>query len=303
MAAEQSGPDMTGRVCLVTGATSGIGRATALGLARLGATVVLHGRDRARGEQALAEIVAETGTSSAELLLADLSSQAGVRQLAAEVLIRHDRLHVLVNNAGVIRTTRSVTVDGHETTFAVNHLAYFLLTHLLLDRLQASAPARIVNVSSSTHRRATIDFDDLHGERRYGGFNAYGKSKLANVLFTYELARRLEGTGVTANALHPGNVATRFGSDNSNLLGRLLGGGIRVGGVLARLGVPLLMLTPERGAETSLYVATSPEVEGVSGRFFEKSAEKRSSDSSHDETAARRLWEMSEQLTGLAAQS
>ena len=279
---------MVGRVCLVTGASSGIGRETAIGLARLGATLLIHGRDPERSASALAEVRAASNGGSVELVTADLSSQAEVRRLAAEVLKRHDSLHVLVNNAGVLRMRRTLTVDGLEMTFALNHLAYFLLTQLLLDRLRESAPARIVNVSSGAHTGARLDFDDLQNAQRFRSMGVYGQSKLANVLFTYELARRLEESGVTANCLHPGFVATRFGSGNPGLIGRAMGLGTRLMRPFAR--------SPERGARTSIHLAMSPEVDQVSGRYFVNSKATPSSPASYDEESARRLWEASEQL-------
>jgi len=214
-------PAMAGRTCLVTGATSGIGKATATGLARLGADLVLVARDPAKGQATMAEIGAATGNPRVGLLEADLSSQASVRQLAEEVKRGHDRLHVLVNNAGGYWATRHTTVDRLELTFAVNHLAYFLLTNLLLDLLRASAPARIVNVTSGAQAIGDVHFDDLQFERRYRGQPAYNQSKLANVLFTYELARRLDGSGVTVNCVHPGVVRTNFGRDDSGPVLRL----------------------------------------------------------------------------------
>ncbi len=280
---------MDGRVCLVTGASSGIGRETALALARMGATVVMHGHDPVRSAAAADAVRRASPKSAVELMVADLSSQAEVRRLAAEVLDRHDSLHVLVNNAGVLRIRRTLTVDGLELTFALNHLAYFLLTALLLDRLRESAPARVVNVSSGAHARARLDFDDLQNARPFRGMAAYGRSKLANVLFTYELARRLEGSGVTANCLHPGFVATRFVSGNSGVVGRAMS--------LGMLLVRPFALSPAKGAGTSIYLATSAEVERVSGRYFVNSRVIESSPASYDEDDARRLWDASEQLT------
>ncbi|HVZ73439.1 MAG TPA: SDR family oxidoreductase [Polyangia bacterium] len=279
---------MEGRVCLVTGATSGIGRETALGLAARGATVVVHGRDPARARDAAAEIARATGRPLVAPLVADLSSQAEVRRLAAEVRAKHERLHVLVNNAAIITPTRTTTVDGLETQLAVNHLAPFLLTNLLLDVLKASAPARIVDVASQVESMGAIDFEDLGRARRsYERLDVYAQSKLANVLFTYELARRLAGTGVTANCLHPGVIGT-------NLLAAYEG---RPGPLkfLSRRGRP----TPREGAETSLYVASAPELEGVSGKYFRESREAVSSPRSRDVELAARLWVVSEKLVGI----
>ena len=279
---------MTGRVCLVTGATSGIGRETAIGLAERGAKVIVAGRDHARGRETVAEIAQRTGRRDAEHVVADLSSQAQVRRLAAELRAKHERLHVLVNNAGVITPKRATTVDGIETQLAVNHLAPFLLTHLLLDVLKASAPARIVNVSSQVERLGVVDFDDLGRERRpYERLDAYNQSKLANVLFTTELARRLAGTNVTANCLHPGVIGT-------NLLVAYEGRSAPLR-FLTRRGRP----GPKEGAATSLFVATSPALDGVSGRYFRESAESRPSPRAEDAAVAARLWAVSEQLTGL----
>jgi NAD(P)-dependent dehydrogenase (short-subunit alcohol dehydrogenase family) len=279
---------VTGRVCLVTGATSGIGRETAIGLAERGAKVIVAGRDHARGRETVAEIAQRTGRRDAEHVVADLSSQAEVRRLAAELRAKHERLHVLVNNAGVITPKRATTVDGIETQLAVNHLAPFLLTHLLLDVLKASAPARIVNVSSQVERLGVVDFDDLGRERRpYERLDAYNQSKLANVLFTTELARRLAGTDVTANCLHPGVIGT-------NLLVAYEGRSAPLR-FLTRRGRP----GPKEGAATSLFVATSPTLEGVSGKYFRESAESRPSPRAQDAMVAARLWEVSEKLTGL----
>ena len=279
--------NLEGRTCLVTGATSGVGEETAVGLARCGARVILVARNRERGEASVARVKTKTGNPAVELLLADLASQEEIRELAGQVRERCPALHVLVNNAAVIHLSRETTVDGFETTFAVNHLAYFLLTRLLLDRLVESRPARIVNVASGGHKHGKLDFDDLQSERRYSWMRVYGTSKLANVLFTYELARRLEGTGVTANCLHPGAVSTGLGMNN---------------GRLGRIVVPLLrpfFLTPEAGARTSIYLASADEVENVSGRYFVKCKPEASSPDSYDEALARRLWEKSSQLVRL----
>ena len=287
---EKHGGGMDGKVCLITGATSGIGKATAMGLASMGASVVMVGRDRGRGEAALAEIKEGSANASVDLMLADLSSQEEIHRLADEFEEAYPRLDVLINNAGVIRSKRVTTADGIEMTFAVNHLAPFLLTNLLLDLLKASAPSRIVNVSSGEQRNGTIDFDDLQGEKVYKTAKAYSQSKLANVLFTYELARRLEGTGVTANCLHPGaGVRTNLGSGVSGVFG-----------FTVRALTPL-MKSPEKGAQTSIYLASSPEVEGLSGKYFVKKVEARSSDVSHDKRLARHLWEVSADLTNLPA--
>lgn len=271
---------------LLTGATSGIGRATALELARRGASLVLVCRDERRGAETVREIREQTGNEP-ELMLADLSSQASIRKLAADFLATGKPLHVLLNNAGVVNTTRSETVDGIESVFAVNHLAYFLLTHLLLERLRQSAPARIVNVASDAHRFGAIDFDNLQGEKAFRPMRIYGQSKMGNILFTYELARRLAGSGVTVNCLHPGAVATRLGKNNGS-----------VANFFIRLLAPFFR-TPENGAATSVYLATAAELEGVTGRYFSDCKETRTSKASYDEATARRLWEISERLTGL----
>ena len=277
---------MAGRTVLVTGGTGGIGLATAAGLAELGARVGIVGRDPARTKTAAERLRGSGG--EVDVFVADLSSQQEVRRLAKEVLAAYPRLDVLVNNVGGYWATRHTTVDGLEHTFAVNHLAPFLLTNLLLDRLRASAPARVVTVSSGAQAMGTIDFDDLQGEHDYSGQRAYNQSKLANVMFTYELARRLRGSGVTANALHPGVVRTNFGREDSKGWMRLLLPVIR----------PFLK-SPERGAATSLYLASSPDVEGVSGRYFANSKPKTSSNASQDTTAAARLWDVSAALVGL----
>jgi NAD(P)-dependent dehydrogenase (short-subunit alcohol dehydrogenase family) len=274
---------MKGKVCLVTGANAGIGQATALGLAQLGATVIMVCRSRERGEAAQAEIQAQSGNDKVDLLLADLSSQAEIRRLAVEIEARYADLHVLINNAAIIPQQRRETAEHLEMQFAVNHLAYFLLTNLLVDKLKASAPARIVVVASQVHASGVIDFDDLQARRNYRPSQMYANAKLANVLFTYELARRLKGSGVIANCLHPGVVAT-------NLLNDYMGvpQGRRDRGIDA-----------SKGAQTSLYLATSPEVAGVSGRYFVNREAVRSSAVSYDEGLAQRLWQVSAGLTGL----
>jgi len=275
------------RVCLVTGATAGIGLATARALARQGATLILVGRDPEKGSATVAEIQQETGNPAVEFMLADLSVQDEVRGLADELQRRHDRLHVLINNAAGFFFRRRESADGIEMTFALDYLSPFLLTNLLLETLAASAPARIVNVTSMMHKLARIDLDDLEAKNGYSAQRAYGQSKLALLLFTYELARRLEGTGVTANAVHPGWVATKIG----------LGGG-----ALARIVTPLMRifaLSPEEGAETSVYLASSPEVEGITGKYWVDKEAVPSSPASYDEALARRLWQIGAEMTGL----
>jgi NAD(P)-dependent dehydrogenase (short-subunit alcohol dehydrogenase family) len=261
---------MKSSVVVITGSTDGIGRQAALELAATGATIVVHGRDRARGQKAVSEIRSATGNEHIDLLIADLSSLRQVRGLADEILVRYHRIDVLINNAGVYMKTRVLTEDGAELTFAVNHLAPFLLTNLLLERLKKSSPARIITVSSVAHMRGTLDFDNLQGEKTFGAYEAYSRSKLANVLFTYELARRLEGTGVTANCL------------------------LRAG--FSFSGAPV-----ENGASTIVYLATSPEVEKVSGGYFENRRAVSSSRLTHNEDCQKRLWEVSEGLSGLSS--
>jgi NAD(P)-dependent dehydrogenase (short-subunit alcohol dehydrogenase family) len=282
---------MKDKICMITGASSGIGKATALGLARMGATVVMVCRDRGRGEGARSQVMAESGNRDVHLLLADLSKQEDVRRLAGEFKAGFSRLHALVNNAGMAPLRRSLTVDGIETTFAVNYLAPFLLTNLLLDTLKAGAPARVVNVTGDFHRKATIRFDDLMSEKEYNGYQANNQAKLALILFTYELARRLAGSGVTANCLHPGAVATDAPLKDPDQP------------AFARLMYSLVkpfFLSPERGAETSIFLASSTEVEGVTGKYFIKKKTAASSPESYNEDIARRLWSASQALTGIA---
>jgi NAD(P)-dependent dehydrogenase (short-subunit alcohol dehydrogenase family) len=276
---------MRNRVVLITGATDGIGAAAARELARRGATLVIVGRNPDKTARVVERLRGETGNERVEGLTADLSAQPDVRRLAEQFRQRHDRLHVLVNNAGAVFHPRRLSADGLEMTFALNHLGYFLLTELLLDVLKASAPARVVNVASAAHRRARLDFDDLQNERRYRAFQVYSQSKLANLLFTSELARRLRGTGVTANALHPGVVLSRFGAE-AGWVGRLL-----------RSLTWAFSISPEEGARTVVYLAASPEVEGVTGEYFVEEKVAVSSAAARDEPAARRLWEVSESLT------
>ncbi|WP_312182996.1 SDR family oxidoreductase [Arthrobacter sp.] len=278
---------MRGRTVLVTGATGGIGKATALGLAAMGAQLAITGRDQGRTEAAAQEIRA-AGSRQVDVFVGDMSSQADVRRMAGEILAALPRIDVLVNNVGGYWSTRHVTADGLEHTFALNHLAPFLLTNLLLERLQESAPARVVTVSSNAHTQGRIDFDDLQGENSYSGSRAYNQSKLANLLFTYELARRLQGSPVTANALHPGVVRTSFGAEDP--------------GTVQRVFVPLarpFMLSTEKGAATSVLLASDPELEGVNGAFFSKGKPRKSSKDSYDRPTAAQLWKVSADLTGV----
>jgi NAD(P)-dependent dehydrogenase (short-subunit alcohol dehydrogenase family) len=298
-ATSASAPTLEGRIALVTGATSGIGQETAVGLAARGAQVVLVGRDRARADAARKDVVERSGNPRVDVLLADFASLEAVRGLAREFSDRYPSLDLLVNNAGLVMRERALTADGHETTLAVNHLAPFLLTHLLRERLLASGAARVVNVASDAHKFVPggFDFDDPMSERGFGfptvvtGLRVYGMSKLANILFTIELARRLEGTRVTANAVHPGGVATRLGTNTGGALGKL---------------VPLLMRpffkTPEQGAATSLYVATSPDVAKSNGRYFADSREHEPARAARDDEAARRLWNLSCEWVGVAVE-
>jgi retinol dehydrogenase-12 len=274
---------------LITGATNGIGRVTAVELAAMGAELFLTYRDQARADETRTEIAAKTGNRKIYLLQADLESQSQVRAAAAEFLATGKPLHLLINNAGLGNTRRTITADGIETVFAVNHLAYFLLTRLLLDCIKRSAPARIVNVASEAHRFGTINFGDLGGEQRYRTFGAYSQSKLANILFTYELARRLAGSGVTVNCLHPGGIASGLWTNN---------------GPLAQLimkGAKPFLKTPEQGARTIIYLASSDEVKDVTGKYYANCKEKISNRESYDREVARRLWEVSAQMTGIGA--
>jgi len=279
---------MQGKVCIVTGANSGIGKATAMGLAQMGATVVMVCRNQAKGEEAQSEIKDKSGNDAIDLQHADLSSQESIRQLAENIQQHYQQLHVLINNAGVVNLSRRETTDGLEMTFAVNYLAPFLLTNLLLEKLIASAPARIVNVSSESHRTGYIRMDDLQLEKGYRSMRAYGQSKLALVLFTYELARRLQGTSVTANCLHPGFVATNIGQNGIGFVGR------SITKLIFSIGI-----SPEEGAKTSIYLASSPEIEGVTGKYFVKSIPVRSAPISYDETLQRQFWDESAKLVNL----
>jgi retinol dehydrogenase 14 len=279
---------MAGKVVLVTGATGGIGKATAIGLAKMGARVGITGRDLIRGEQAAADIRTASGNPAVDVFAADMSSQAEVRRLAGAVLDAYPRLDVLVNNVGGFWAHRHPTADGLEHTFALNHLAPFLLTNLLLDRLKASAPARVVTVSSGAQAAGRIDFDDLQGARTYSGQRAYSQSKLANILFTNELARRLQSTGVTANSVHPGVVRTNFGSEDQ-------AGFFRIISPLVR---PFLK-TPTQGAWTPIYLASSPDVEGITGQFFANRKPKTANRAARDVDVTARLWRVSTDLVGL----
>ncbi|MDV3277468.1 MAG: SDR family oxidoreductase [Nitrososphaerales archaeon] len=281
---------MKGKVCVVTGGNSGIGKVTALELARMGANVVMVSRDPRKGERARAELVRDSGNSAVELMIADLSLQREVRRLASDLKRAHTKIHVLVNNAGSNFVGYSETEEGVERTMAVNYFAPFLLTNLLVDVLVASAPSRVVNVASVAHHGSALDLDDMNGRKSQGtfGLRAYGRSKLALVLFTYELARRLQGKGVTVNCLHPGAVRTNIWSHSG------------VASPLARI-VSLFMRGPEKGAETCVYLASAPEVEGLTGKYFIDLKERHSSRASYDEELAARLWDLSVKMTSLNA--
>lgn len=279
---------MIGKLCVITGGTSGIGLAAAELLAAWGARLVLVGRDRARGEAALAQLRKRAAGLAATVHYADLARMSEVRRLAGELRAAYPGIDVLVNNAGAVFRDRQVTEDGLERTFALNHMAYFLLTHLLRDALTGAAPARVVNVASGAHRGAVLDLDDLNLERRYSGWTAYRRSKLANILFTRELARRLAATGVTANCLHPGFVASRFGDNNSGAFRWKIG--------LAKL----FAISPEKGAETVVYLAASPEVAATTGGYFFRSAPATPSAAALADETARRLWDESARIAGIA---
>jgi NAD(P)-dependent dehydrogenase (short-subunit alcohol dehydrogenase family) len=279
---------MEDNVVMITGANSGIGRAASLALAKMGATLVMVARNKERGEAARSEIIRKSQNNSVDLLLADLSSLESVRQLATDFKKKYSRLDVLINNAGLFNQRRRVTADGYENTFATNYLASFLLTNLQLDLLKASAPSRIINVSSVGHYNGHINFDDLNLEEEYGGWKAYGQSKLALVLFTHELAKKLQGTGVTVNAVHPGTVATKIWSRPFGPVGFIM-------------ALPKLFMTsPEKGAETIVYLASSSDAKGLNGEYLEKLKVKKSSDESYDEEIAQRLWDVSAKLTRLS---
>src|SRR5437667_5212258 len=279
---------MAGKVVLITGGTGGIGKATAIGLATLGARVGITGRDLARAEEAAADIRATSGNTAVDAFAADLTSQAEVRRLAAAVLDAYPRLDVLINNVGGFWAHRHTTADGLEQTLALNHLAPFLLTKLLLDRLKASAPARVVTVSSGAQAMGQIDFDDLQGTRNYSGQRAYNQSKLANVMFSNELARRLEGTGVTANSLHPGVVRSNFGAEDQAWFFT----------VISRVVRPLLK-TPAQGARSPIYLASSPDLDNVTGQFFANGKPKTANKLAYDPDMTAKLWNVSAALVGM----
>ena len=278
--------DMNGKVVMITGANSGIGKETAIELAKMGANIVMVCRSRERGEKALEKIKEMANSEKIELLIADLADQSSIRKMVERFKKSHDKLHVLINNAGVMLSKRTTTPEGYERTFAINHLGHFLLTNLVLDMLKASSPARIINVSSSAHKFAKLNFDDIDNEHKFSGFRTYANSKLFNILFSYELARRLEGTEVTVNALHPGVIRTNLGKDNTNKLIRLLSTIFR-----------LFMMSSKKGARTTVYLANSPDVENVNGKYFVNRKQKKSSKISFEQTLQNKLWEISANLT------
>lgn len=282
-------PDLDGKTCVITGATSGIGEVAAHQLAGMGAQVVVVGRSESKVAAVLESIRKSHPEAKVDSALCDFASFAQIRSLAADLLQRFPQIHVLVNNAGAVNPRRVLSEDGIERTFAVNHLGYHLLTSLLLERLKESAPARIVNVASGAHRKASMNFEDPGFSSGYNQLKAYGRSKLANMLFNFELARRLEGSGVTTNALHPGVVRTGIWNTQPGVIG------------LAMKLVTPFFITPEEGAETIVYLASSPEVEGVSGDYFYQRRRSRPAPQAQNEEDARRLWELSDELTGLAA--
>lgn len=281
---------MAGKRVLVTGATAGIGLETARAIAKEGAELIIVGRNPEKTKAVLEELKATSGNSNISFLLADLSSMAAVRKLAAEFLAKFDRLDVLVNNAGAVNPKHEKTAEGFELTFAMNHLSYFLLTNLLVPALEKAAPSRVVCVASEAHRGAKLDFDDLMTEP-YSAFKAYGRSKLANILFGRELARRLQSRGITVNTLHPGVVGSSF-----------LAGKPGFWGVVGKVA-SVFMISNEAGAKTSIYLATSKDVDGVTGKYFDKSRERLPDAFAQDDAAAKRLWEVSEKLTGFTAQA
>ncbi|MBX3015158.1 MAG: SDR family oxidoreductase [Caldilineaceae bacterium] len=278
------------KICLITGATSGIGREAAQVLAQQGMKVVIVGRNEQKTAATVKAIQEQSGNANVTYLLADFADQSSTRKLAAEFLVRYDRLDVLINNAGAFYATRQADAAGNELTLAVNHLGYFLLTNLLLERLRASTPARIVNVASDAHQWGKLDFTDIPMERGYGGMKAYARSKLANILFTFELARRLEGTGVTVNTLHPGFVATNFGANNLGVAGPLL-----------KWLINRFAISAAEGAKTMIYLATDPTVATETGKYFVKSKAIQAAPAAYDQAVAQRLWAVSNALTGLSS--
>jgi len=279
---------MRGKICIVTGSNSGIGKETALALANMGATVVMVVRNRERGEEARAEIVKETGSDAVRVMICDVSSMDAIRQFVKEFRIGYDRLDVLINNAGAFFSKRQTTVDDFERTLAVNYLGPFLLTHELLPLLKSSAPSRIINVGSGLATSGKVPFDDLQHEKKYNGMKAYANSKLMLTMFTYELARHLEESGVTVNVLEPGFVATNLGRNSGSLL-------LSFGYKMMRP----IQISAKKGAETSVYLASAPEVESVTGKCFSKLQETETSPVSHDQQVQRRFWDATAQLLGL----
>ena len=276
---------MQGKVCIVTGSNSGIGKATAEGLAKLGARVIMVVRNQQRGEEARSEIIKNSGNDSVDLLLCDLASMSDIKKLADVFLSRYSRLDVLINNAGAVFDEREVTVDGFERTLAVNYLAPFLLTRELLTILKTSAPARVINLTSGLHVRGRVDFEDLQSERHYSGMSAYANAKLMVLMFTYELAKRLNGTGITVNAVHPGFVATNLGRNTGSKRSSVMFGMMRP-----------FQISPQKAAETPVYLASSPEVQEMTGRYWSKMQERRSSEASYDRETQERLWTVTEDL-------
>ncbi|UCE11918.1 MAG: SDR family oxidoreductase [Candidatus Thorarchaeota archaeon] len=276
---------MNGKICIVTGSNSGIGKETARALTEMGATIVMAVRDRTRGEVAKMEIAEVSGREPCDIMLCDLASRESIRMFANQFKESYDRLDVLINNAGAVFRSRQLTTDGFESNLAVNYLGSFLLTHELLPILRSSAPSRVINLTSGLHKRANVDFDDLQSKRKFSWRDAYGGAKLLLIMYTYELARRLEGTGVTVNVVSPGFVATNLGG----------GTGSRLNKIMFRMMRPF-QISAEEGAKTSLYVATSPEVEGVTGKHFAKSQISPSSEISYDESLQKRLWDITEEM-------
>jgi NAD(P)-dependent dehydrogenase (short-subunit alcohol dehydrogenase family) len=278
--------NMDDKIIMITGASSGIGKATALELAKREATIIMVCKDQERGETARKEIIEESNNPNVDLLICDLSSQKQIRNLVKTFKDKYKALHVLINNAGLVLRHRSLSEDRIEMNLAVNYLAPFLLTNLLLDVLKSSAPSRIINVTSAMHESSTLDIEDLQSEKKYNSYGTYGRSKAALVLFTYELSRKVEGTGVTVNAVHPGVIRSNLGRDMP---------------YLAQLFTKIFFKSPEKGAETSIYLATSPDVEKLSGKYFKNKEPAKSSDQTYDEELAKKLWGISEKLVGLTS--